>query len=142
MKYKLLSHIIDNSTPSYANRDKVIIKTNSSIINGESANTSKWTFSNNPGLHPNLASYFRSKYKKLIRVGFDFISLTSWKHRDEGRKSHKEFLCPTNKEPILLIEDMKLSEIVNLLDQVIVAPIMIEDGNGGNVTVFAKEFFV
>ena len=47
MKYKLLSHIIDNSTPSYANRDKVIV-----------------------------------------------------------------------------------------------APIMIEDGNGGNVTVFAKEFFV
>ena len=142
MKYKLLSHIIDNSTPSYGNRDKVVIKTNSSIINGESANTSKRTFSNNPGLHPNLASYFRSKYKKLRRVGFDFISLTSWKHSDEGRKSRKEFLCPTNKEPILVIEDMKLSEIVNPLDQVIVAPIMIEDGNGGNVTIFAKEFFV
>ena len=215
----LLSHIIDSKTPSYGNRDKVEIISNSSISKGETANTSEWNFSNNhigthidsphhfcqngnrtfeidpgdyfyknielidikcdeaklisisdfekidnlndkaelilirtgyenfrnkdkywndnPGLDPNLALYLRNRFKDLRCVGFDFISLTSWAYRFEGRLSHKEFLCPEFGNSILIIEDMKLSEIKNPLDLVVVAPIMVSDGNGGPVTVYA-----
>ena len=219
--YILLSHIISSNIPSYGNRDRVEIKSKSSIENGETANTSTWIFSNNhigthidvpkhfsddglktfeisisdyffnivelieipctearliniedfnkleninldielllirtgfeefrdkgkywndnPGLSPELAGYLREKYKNLRCVGFDFISLTSWKYRKEGRLSHSEFLTPEkNLKPILIIEDMKLNNINTKINSVIVSPLFVEDGNGGAVTVFAN----
>jgi arylformamidase len=220
VNYLRLSHIISEKTPSYGNRDKIIIRTNSSIRKGETANSSCWIFSNNhigthidspyhfsekgkricdypiedfifskiklidvtinagklikpndlamlidqdielllirtgyeeyrqldkywndnPGLAPELADYFRKQFPKLRCVGFDFISLTSWNYRKEGRESHKQFLCPDSGErEILIIEDMSLKNINSELTYVIVAPLFIEDGNGGAVTIFAKE---
>lgn len=217
-----LSHIIQQNTPSYGNRDRIIIRTNSSIKKGETANSSCWIFSNNhigthidvpyhfsesgkktyeipindfifnkialvdikcdkahligikdieyvgndiesdtelllirtgyetyraedkywndnPGLAPELADYLRIKYARLRCVGFDFISLTSWKQRKLGQESHKQFLCPEeNKKEILVIEDMSLQDINGKICQVIVAPLFVEDGNGGAVTVFAE----
>jgi len=220
--YICLSHIIRPNTPSYGNRDRIILRTNSSIKQGETANSSCWIFSNNhigthidvpyhfsetgkktfeipidefifnkvqlidincenacligishlekyssivdrdvelllirtgferfrgddkywndnPGLAPELADYLRKNYPLLRCVGFDFISLTSWKHRVEGRLSHKEFLCPeAGKKAILIIEDMSLKDINSKIKQLIVAPLMVEDGNGGAVTVIAR----
>ncbi|WP_439699154.1 cyclase family protein [Mucilaginibacter sp. AW1-7] len=96
-------------------------------------------WNDNPGLAPELADYFRELYPALRCVGFDFISLTSWKFRVEGRASHKAFLCPTDgKKSILIIEDMALLKAPNEIDLVVVAPLMVEDGNGGAVTIFAK----
>jgi kynurenine formamidase len=90
-----------------------------------------------PGLSAELADYLRSNFSKLRCVGFDFISLTSWQYRQEGRLSHLNFLCPTgDKKSLLVIEDMALNGINMPLSQVIVAPIFVEDGNGGAVTVF------
>ena len=217
-----LSHIISQSTPAYGNRDRVFIRDNSSILKGETANSSCWIFSNNhigthidsprhfsatgkktqefdindfffdkvklvditcttgilisvddfkkvgrdienndielllirtgyeqyratdkywndsPGLAAELADYFRAKYPNLRCVGFDFISLTSWNFRPEGRISHKAFLCPeNNSKTILIIEDMALAQVNNEIRQVVVAPVFVEDGNGGAVTVFA-----
>lgn len=95
-------------------------------------------WNDNPGLAPELANYFRDKYKKLRCVGFDFISLTSWKFRKEGRLSHSKFLAPQKTEkPILVIEDMKLNDLCSKINLVIVSPLFVEDGNGGAVTVFA-----
>ncbi|MDR3696316.1 cyclase family protein [Mucilaginibacter sp.] len=217
-----MSHIISQNTPAYGNRDKITINANSSIIKGDTANTSSWIFSNNhigthidsafhfcqngrktfeipveefyyrnvilvdipcteaklinvsdfdtvsenidpglelllirtgyenyraidkywddnPGLAPELANYFRAHFPKLRCVGFDFISLTSWKFRPEGRESHRQFLCPPgNNSCILVIEDMALKNVDSDIDWVIVAPLFVEDGNGGAVTVFAK----
>lgn len=217
-----LSHVICKDTPSYGNRDHILINKNSSIKDGETANTSSWSFSNNhigthidtpnhfsekgkksyeidinnfffnevqvidlpcnkakliesndllkfkdslspdlelllirtgyekyrqknkywndnPGLSSELANFLRKTFPELRCVGFDFISLTSWKFRDEGKKSHLAFLCPSDDEKeILIIEDMKLSEIKSNINKVIVAPIFVEDGNGGAVTVFAE----
>ena len=219
--YICISHLISQKTPSYGNRDRVFISINSSIIKGESANSSCWIFSNNhigthidspnhfseqgkktyeipindyifekvqlinipckearlisvkdlskfadhissgcelllirtgyeeyrnedkywndnPGLSDELADYFRTNYPVLRCVGFDFISLSSWKFREIGKKSHQAFLCPKNgAKEILVIEDMALSKINNPMKQVIVAPLFIADGNGGAVTVFA-----
>jgi kynurenine formamidase len=216
-----LSHTISQSTPGYGNRDRVFIRDNSSILKGDTANSTCWVFSNNhigthidspfhfcqdgkktfeipleeyfykkvatvdipcseaklidvgdfekmssidenvelllirtgfenyrnadkywndnPGLAPELADYFRAKYPNLRCVGFDFISLTSWKFRAEGRESHKQFLCPAdNKSSILVIEDMALAAITGHIDWIIVAPLFVEDGNGGAVTVLGK----
>ncbi len=99
----------------------------------------EYYWNNNPGLAPELAKYFRSNYPKLRCVGFDFISLTSWKYRHEGCKSHKSFLCPDKGNPILIIEDMSLKAIKNTIKWVIAAPIFVEDGNGGAITVFANQ---
>jgi arylformamidase len=216
------SHIISQLTPAYGNRDRIFIRDNSSILKGDTANSSCWVFSNNhigthidsprhfsangrktheyevndffydkiklvditcttgvlisvedfkkveneikqndielllirtgyeqyrtidkywndsPGLAAELADYFRSKYTKLRCVGFDFISLTSWNFRAEGRISHKAFLCPEdNKKEILVIEDMALAAVKKAVKSVVVAPMFVEDGNGGAVTVFA-----
>ena len=96
-------------------------------------------WNDNPGLSPQLANYLRETYKNLRCVGFDFISLTSWKYRKEGRLSHSEFLAPDNNgKPILVIEDMKLKNIHSKINSVIVSPLFVEDGNGGAVTVFAN----
>ena len=217
-----LSHLISQSTPAYGNRDRIFIRDNSSILKGETANSSCWVFSNNhigthidsphhfsatgkkthefdvndffydevklvdircatgilisvddfkkveneigqnnielllirtgyeqyrtidkywndsPGLAAELADYFRGKYPKLRCVGFDFISLTSWNFRPEGRVSHKAFLCPEDgKKEILVIEDMALAAVNKQIRSVVVAPMFVEDGNGGAVTVFA-----
>jgi kynurenine formamidase len=218
-----LSHLIAQSTPAYGNRDRIFIRDNSSILKGDTANSSCWIFSNNhigthidsprhfsatgmktqdfeaasffydkvalvdipctsgilisvadfkkveheiadknielliirtgyeqyraddkywndsPGLEAALADYFRENYPALRCVGIDFISLTSWNFRPEGRISHKAFLCPDHGgAPILVIEDMALAAINSPMKMVVVAPMYVEDGNGGAVTVFAE----
>jgi kynurenine formamidase len=219
-KFIRLSHTLDSATPSYGNRDKISIQVNSAIKDGDTANTSRWIFSNNhigthidvprhfddegfgvsdipvenlffhavelvdipcntarliaendfealninskvdlllirtgyenvrdkeiywngnPGLIPELADYLRNKFTRLRCIGFDFISITSWKYRHAGRLAHKNFLTPDRgKRSILAIEDMSLKGIRQPVKKVIVAPIYVEDGNGGAVTVFAE----
>ena len=218
--YVLLSHILRQDTPSYGNRDKVIIRVNSSIKAGETANSSCLVLSNNhigthidvprhfavdgkrtidypiddyvfekcqvvdlpkseacligpddfaavsvgadvelllirtgyealrgqdaywnnnPGLAPELADYLRERFPMLRCVGFDFISVTSWKHRAEGRLAHKAFLAPENGgKEIWAIEDMSLKGAPAIIKRVVVAPLMVEDGNGTAVTVIAE----
>lgn len=217
-KYLLLSHVLKQDTPSYGNRDRVIIRVNSSIRGGETANSSCLVLSNNhigthidvprhfsdsgkktsdypisdyvfercqvlnvpcdtarlitiadlaglrqdvdlllirtgyeskrgtdeywnnnPGLDPELADHLRKQCPKLRCVGFDFISVTSWKHRSEGRLAHKAFLAPDNgAREIWAIEDMSLINAPNKIERVIVAPLLVEDGNGAAVTVIAE----
>ena len=216
-----LSHFLSARTPSYGNRDKFIVKSKSDINHGDTANTSKWTFTNNhlgthidlprhfckhgftyedyrpedfvftnvilvdfpcdsgilisknelgsklevlsndstelliirtsyekyrktdkywndnPGLHYELADYFRKIFPNIRAVGFDFISITSWNYRQEGRLSHKAFLCPENNQPIWIIEDMSLLEVNYELNKVVIAPLLIENSNGGPVSILA-----
>lgn len=218
--YVLLSHVLRQDTPSYGNRDKVIIRVNSSMKAGETANSSCLVLSNNhigthidvprhfsidgkrtvdypigdyvfeacqvidlprseacligpddlremnirpdvdllfirtgyeslrgqdaywnnnPGLHPGLADYLRKEYLQLRCVGFDFISVTSWQHRAEGKLAHKAFLAPENgNREIWAIEDMSLKDAPSEMKKVIVAPLLVEDGNGTAVTVIAE----
>jgi kynurenine formamidase len=219
--YYYLSHFYTQDTPSYGNRDKIIIRKNTSIQCGDSTNTSCWIFSNNhigthidvpyhffeagkktfeipvwelvfenvlllnykcenaklisisdleplingnnqteliliktgyeiyrntekywndnPGLSSELADFFRERFPALRCIGFDFISIASWKYRQFGKEAHMSFLCPNNgKQELYLIEDMSLKNILMNPEQVIIAPFLIEDGNGGPVTVIAK----
>jgi len=106
----------------------------------EKFRTTDTYWNNNPGINPELADYLRSEFPSLRCIGFDFISLTSWKYRAAGRLAHKKFLAPKNgRQPILVIEDMSLQEIQNDISWLLVSPVLIENGNGGPVTVFANQ---
>ena len=70
--------------------------------------TQKYIF-DNPGLDRKLASKLKAFLPDLRVIGFDFISLTSWNHREHGRESHRAFLGSDND--FLIIEDMDLTLI-------------------------------
>lgn len=100
-------------------------------------NTDKY-WNDNPGLAADLGDYLRSNYPNLRAVGFDFISLTSWKHKEEGIKAHLNFLDPSKGE-ILIIEDMKLSDVNDdEISEVVVSPWLIEELDSAPVTIIAK----
>jgi arylformamidase len=60
-----------------------------------------------PGLSPDLADFMKTLYPSLRAVGIDFISISGFQHREEGRRAHKAFL----KKDILLFEDMALGQL-------------------------------
>lgn len=95
-------------------------------------------WNDNPGLSSEMAIFLRKKFPKLRAVGFDFISLTSWKHKDEGLKAHLNFLDPSQRE-IFIIEDLKLLE---LSDRIIIdltaVPWLIDEIDSAPVTVIAR----
>ncbi|MGK5092509.1 cyclase family protein [Deltaproteobacteria bacterium TL4] len=98
-----------------------------------------------PGLAPELGLWLRT-HRKLKMIGFDFISVTSYTQRPLGRVAHRAFLTkspkgcepPLLQEPILVIEDMKLSGLSTSPKKVIVAPLLYQNANGSPVTVIAK----
>lgn len=114
--------------------DFLIIKTGY----GNFRSTDKY-HNDNPGLVSTLASVLKKRFKKIRAVGFDFISLTSWNHREHGKLSHKEFLGESNN--ILIVEDMDLSQIDkdSKLNNLIMAPLRTIDGNGAPVTIICDK---
>lgn len=91
----------------------------------------------NPGLESSLASILKNRFPMLRAVGFDFISLTSWNHREHGRLSHQSFLGEPNN--FLIIEDMDLNGVDKntKINSLVLAPLRTVDGNGGPVTIIA-----
>lgn len=130
---------IDNLKPKLlgipSNTDILIIKTNFGQF--RSIDPEKYIFSG-PGIDPNLGSYLR-KNTNIKMIGFDFISLSSYSNRALGRKSHIAFLSKLSKaktlDPILLIEDMDLTNLSNTPSQIIVSPIRFKVSDGAPVTV-------
>ena len=86
----------------------------------------------NPGVSPTLAEKLRKACPKLRFLGMDFISATSYRHREEGRVAHREFLS----REILFIEDMKLSAWVEKPSWVLASPLMLEGADGAPASVF------
>lgn len=219
MNVVYLSHPLSENTPSYGNRDSVKIIPKSRIEDGETANTSIWTLTNNhigthvdvpkhfydngktysdiephewifnkvalvdvpceegmliteddfdlnsiqsdtelllirtgfegkriedvywngyPGLKPDFCRLLRSKFKHLRGVGFDFISLTSPLFKEAGKEAHRVLLEENDGRFIFIIEDMKLSPLTEKPKVVIMLPLLVENGNGGPVTVLAE----
>jgi arylformamidase len=56
--YKLLSYLINEDTPMYGGKKGFFLKTQSSIKNGDSANTSFWQFPNHLGTHIDFPNHF------------------------------------------------------------------------------------
>jgi arylformamidase len=62
-----LSHPYATDTPSYGGRDKVEITSNSSIEMGDTANSSRWLFTNNHiGTHVDVPFHFDLEGKKIL----------------------------------------------------------------------------
>ncbi|EMJ96563.1 cyclase family protein [Leptospira alstonii] len=97
----------------------------------------------NPAIEPNVGLWLR-RNRKLKFFGFDYISLSSRAHRSMGKESHRAFLSEIlngvsiEGDPILLIEDMKLSELGESLNKLIVSPFLFEKADGAPVTVLAE----
>lgn len=102
----------------------------------ESYRDSEDFWKNGTGLDIGLASYLRSKFPRLTTVGMDSISLSSFPHRDLGRKAHAEFL--KDSRPLLLIEDMHLASLKQSPKKVMALPLRIEKGDGAPCTVLAE----
>lgn len=92
----------------------------------------------NPGFSPELANFLRGAFPRLRLLGFDSISVSSFTSREIGRAAHRSFL--DNPQPILLLEDMDLSEINEKtpFKQIVVAPWQITEADGAPCTVVAE----
>ncbi len=90
-----------------------------------------------PGIKSTLGHFLRQEFPNVRMLGFDFISMTSKQHRDEGKLAHRAFLDPAGEgDPILILEDMDLANATRPFDSVIVAPLMVEEADGSPCTVF------
>ncbi len=91
-----------------------------------------------PGVAPDVAHWLR-RNRKLKFLGMDFISVSSFAHREIGRESHRAFLSPheSGNPPILLVEDMALARLVRAPQLVWVVPLCYTEADGAPVTVLA-----
>ncbi len=93
----------------------------------------------NPGIQASVGRFLRSKYPNIRGIGFDWISLSSYLNRPEGRLAHQAFLDPKGKgQPILIIEDMDLRKATPRLKQVLVLPLRVEGIDSAPCTVLGK----
>lgn len=92
----------------------------------------------NLGLDIETVKWIKKTFKNLRLIGLDSISISSWQHRDIGRKVHKELLNPKN--PILIIEDMNLSKVNNAtkFKMAYIAPLMVSKSDGSPCTILAE----
>lgn len=92
----------------------------------------------NPGFDSGLADYLRERFKNIRFIGFDSISLTSYKWRDIGKVVHKEFL--KDEHPIIPIEDMNLDKLgeKSIIQNMIISPLLVNGADGTPVTVMAE----
>ncbi|HLI46402.1 MAG TPA: cyclase family protein [Geobacterales bacterium] len=87
-----------------------------------------------PGFSANAAKYLRN-YEKLRGIGFDFISLSSPLHRQEGREAHRILL---SKDRFIIVEDMNLQKLPEKIRKLYVIPLFFEEIDSSPCTVFAE----
>lgn len=89
------------------------------------------------GFHPECAAYLKKRLPNLKVIGFDLISLNSYQERPTGRIAHKAFLI---EQDILILEEMNLEKInvSTQIEEMIVAPLQLENADGAPCTVLTK----
>jgi len=93
----------------------------------------------NPGVDPSVADYLREKFPGITTIGFDFISLTSFQHRELGKEAHRKFLDGKDNF-ITIIEDMHLADIKSYPKELVISPLLISGIDSCPVTVIATFF--
>jgi len=90
----------------------------------------------NPGIATEMADYLLDQYPNLKAIGMNFISISSFKHRDVGRLSHKAFLG----KGIRIIEDMHLLALQpgDVIKSIMVLPLRFKAGDGAPCTIIAQ----
>ncbi len=89
-----------------------------------------------PGVSEALAISLRSLFPKLRGLGVDAISISSFEHREEGRRAHRVLLG----EGILLFEDLSLQKISSKerLQRVMAFPLRFLHADGAPCTIVAE----
>ncbi len=114
-----------------ANADLLLIRTGFQKWRGNE----KYSI-NNPGIKPEAGLWLRKNYPSLRAIGFDFISISSFQNRDDGREAHKAFLNPGNEgRPVLIIEDMNLQGCMENLKEVWAFPLLVQGIDSAPCTV-------
>ena len=83
----------------------------------------------NPGIAPDTILWIRREYPNIRCIGIDSISISSFQHRDIGRKAHEVAFMEKYElgKPLLLIEDMKLELKTDMvIETIIVLPWQID----------------
>lgn len=94
---------------------------------------------NNPGIKASSGAFLRANFPQLKVIGFDFISLSAFQNRQEGRIAHQEFLRKDRAgHPILIVEDMDLRELKLTPSFITIVPLRGEGFDGAPVTVIAE----
>jgi kynurenine formamidase len=88
-----------------------------------------------PGLHPHLANWLQSKLPNLRAIGIDWISVSSFQHREMGRSAHVALLGAGWR----LFEDLALAAVpCDAIESVIALPLRLEGGDGAPCTIIAS----
>lgn len=94
---------------------------------------------NNPGISPEAILFLREKYQNIRCLGIDSISVSGFQNRPRGREAHKVAFEKREKlgKPLLLIEDMNLSLVVDV-KKLLVVPWLIRGIDSAPCTVLAE----
>ena len=79
----------------------------------------------NPGVTPDAVKWIRENFPNIRCLGIDCVSMSGYKHPELGREAHVNAFIESNDlgVPLLLIEDLKLSEIKNRsIKKILVVP--------------------
>ena len=122
----------------YLNRDNDVLLFQSGWSNYR--DNEKYIY-DNPGIHPDVGFFLRMNFPNIKAIGFDWISISSYKNRALGREAHKAFLDPAGRNnPILIIEDMNLNCDLSNLKKMDIYPWQIEDIDSSPCTVVGGFF--
>ena len=121
------------------NTDCLLLKTNFEKFRN---NIEIYSFKN-PSISPDVPIWLRNNLN-LKFFGIDYISISSRANRELGRETHRAFLCSTysglslNKDPILLLEDMKLENLNSSPKKIIISPLIFTKSDGAPTTILAE----
>lgn len=89
-----------------------------------------------PAFPPDLAAYLCDRLPSLSAIGFDSISLSSFRHRDLGREAHRAFLGAD----LRVFEDMALASVPARggLEIVVALPLLFDGADGAPCTVIGR----
>lgn len=92
-----------------------------------------------PGLAHDVCDWLR-RNRRLKMLGLDFISVSSFAHREEGRRAHRALLAAhdSGAEPLLPVEDMALSRLATVPAELWIIPISFTEADGAPVTAIAR----
>lgn len=95
--------------------------------------------SRGPGLAPETCDWLR-RHRNLRMLGLDFVSVSSFLHREMGRQAHRMLLAAheSGAEPILPVEDMALAVLETVPTESWIIPVLFTAADGAPVTAIAK----
>jgi kynurenine formamidase len=135
---KLLGYetVKDNLKEVPKDCDILLIKTGAEKFRGD---PSKDYSKKGIGITEELADWIRINLN-IKFLAFDFISLSSPLERKEGRLAHKALLSyhETEKDPILILEDVSLKKLKSCPKQVVAVPLIFKESDGAMTTILAK----